>query len=115
MLKLQRTSLYSNRRGLSRCRSCCLRSTGGIAVNSPHIFLYVRLEADLLLGAGTEWPGPNHAKFRFVLAVLKYDQAANFELAPDCAQANSVAADVEGMDEFGIGFAGTVTPRNSHR
>jgi hypothetical protein len=48
-----------------------------------------------------------------VLAVLKYDGAANFQLAADRPQAHSIAADVESMDQFGIGFARNVIPGNS--
>jgi hypothetical protein len=76
--------------------------------------LYVGFQAYLLFGAGTEWLRPNYAKFRFVLPILKDDHASNLEPATDCAQPNSIAANVESMNKFGIGVAGNIAAGDSY-
>jgi hypothetical protein len=49
-----------------------------------------------------------------MLPILKDDQAPHFELATDCAQPNSIPADVESMDKFRVGFAGTIVAGDSY-
>jgi len=48
-----------------------------------------------------------------VLPVLQDDDAANFQLTADGAQPDAGTADVKSMNEFRIGFAGTIIAGNS--
>jgi len=77
--------------------------------------LCVGLQANLLFGAGTQRLSPNHTKLCLVLPILKYDEASNLELTTDRTQPNSAPADVESMNEFGIGLAVDVVAGNSYR
>jgi hypothetical protein len=56
--------------------------------------LGVSFESNLLFCAGTDQPGPNHAKLRLVLPILKYDGASYFELPTNRAQTHTITADV---------------------
>jgi len=77
--------------------------------------LDVGFKADLLFGTGTERLGPDDAELCLMLPIVKYDYTPHFELAMDRAQPDSVAADVESMDEFRIGLARNVVPGDSYR
>lgn len=75
----------------------------------------VGFKSNLPFGPGAQWLGPNHAKLCFVLPILKYNQAPDFDLATDRTQPNSAPAYVEGMDQLGIGFARNAIAGNPYR
>jgi hypothetical protein len=86
-----------------------------IGIQSPQVSLSVGLQADLLLGAGTDSLDPDYAKICPVLAILDDDQAPHFELAANRTQSNPSFADVESVNQVGVGIAGNVAAQNSYR
>jgi hypothetical protein len=57
---------------------------------------------------------PNHPKFRFMLAILNGQLAANLELAANETQPDTGFGDIQSMRQIAVG-AGNVVTGDSHR
>src|ERR1700690_3205975 len=86
-----------------------------IAVQSPQVFLCISFQPNLLLGALTQRLNPNDPKLCLVLPILNYDRTPHLELAANRTQSNPSLADIEGMDQVGVGIARSVVAKNSYR